>query len=74
MKKLLLLIVLVGGFYAHDKGILNFGGPKGAFDEEGNPKVVIITFDQCDQSTNIVTRYFDKIELGYKISLQMKTI
>lgn len=52
MKKLLLLVVLVGAVHHFKPGLFSFIFSNGAFDSEGNPEVLVFTSNSCGDFCN----------------------
>ena len=47
MKKIIILLLLVAGVYALKPELFSFMKSKGAFDEQGNPQILVFTHNQC---------------------------
>jgi glutaredoxin len=48
MKKMIVLVLLVaGGYFAYKNVSSTFLSGSGAFDEQGNPRVIVFTMDNC---------------------------
>jgi len=66
MKKLLLLLIVVGAAYQYRDHWMPLE-KQGAFDEQGKPKVLVFVNDQCKQPCQQATDFLDRREVAYDV-------
>ena len=67
MKKIIVLIALIGLVYYFKPGLFTLTANKGAFDEQGNPVTLVFTHDRCGQPCDDAITLLDKRRVQYTL-------
>lgn len=69
MKKLIILVLMIGAAYAYRPNLFSFSffDGKGAFDEQGNPLALVFVHDKCGAPCSDAQKFLKKRRIEYSL-------
>ena len=67
MKKIILLVAVIGAVYAFKPGLFSFINNKGAFDGLGNPVTLVFTHNQCGRPCDDAVTLLEQRGIDYSL-------